>query len=431
MSKKTFFLIIILLFFARLIYGLCSEFWFPDEKQIYLLGLKFYATGLWPYLGPDVVYTQTQIPGALQGLLVGLPLILFHIPESPIIFLNLISFSSLYLLSWYISKRIPEVPKWFVWIFILTAPWTLVYGTRVINPSYVLPFSILFFISFFELSVFRSKPILNSKLYFFLMSISVGFIMQLHLSWVLLIPFLVFALLLQWKVERKKFFSNVTILMLGFLIGISTLIPTYLMYNISSGGTEKNIVFQFSNFENILTVLTRFLSFASFEVPYMLGGSTDQRLEVISNHLWMAPFAGVLLLVGFAQVIFYVWSFFRKNHHVEWNWIRWITFASFSLIFFSFFFSVKGPSSHTFYVMFPVALIYGFYCYSTILNFPKIKMAFAIYLIFGILFHIGLGMENYKVRSLYVNRNIVQKAIDEKNYKILGLRRADEWGHGY
>ena len=60
-------------FAVRLAFGLCYEFWADDELQIFLIGLRYYTTGEWPFFGPDVVYSQTRIPGALVGLLVGTP----------------------------------------------------------------------------------------------------------------------------------------------------------------------------------------------------------------------------------------------------------------------------------------------------------------------------------------------------------------------
>lgn len=125
-------LILFLLFIWRMAFGLCSEFWFPDELQIYLLGLKWYTTGAWPYYGPDVVYTQTQIPRALQALLVGAPLHIWPVPESPVILLNILSFMSLTLFGYYLSKRFTQFPSWFIYAWILTALWPMSYGTRAV-----------------------------------------------------------------------------------------------------------------------------------------------------------------------------------------------------------------------------------------------------------------------------------------------------------
>jgi hypothetical protein len=42
-------------FAFRLGFGLSSDFFFEDQTQVFLLGLRAYATGAWPYFGADVV----------------------------------------------------------------------------------------------------------------------------------------------------------------------------------------------------------------------------------------------------------------------------------------------------------------------------------------------------------------------------------------
>ena len=68
-------------FAFRLLFGLSREFFFEDETQIFLLGFRYYATAAWPFFGPDVVWTRSEIPGALQALLVGVPLKLIADPR--------------------------------------------------------------------------------------------------------------------------------------------------------------------------------------------------------------------------------------------------------------------------------------------------------------------------------------------------------------
>src|SRR3982074_3156559 len=116
--------LLLLAFLFRLGFGLCSQFLDEDTKQIYLLGLKFYTTGAWPYFGPDVT-PEIQIPGALQGVLVGAPFFVWRMPEAPYVLLNLLSFASLCLFACYCTKRSPSIPAWLIWSWLLTAPWTL------------------------------------------------------------------------------------------------------------------------------------------------------------------------------------------------------------------------------------------------------------------------------------------------------------------
>src|SRR5262249_48794925 len=94
----------IVAFFAfRLLYGLSSDLFFEDETQIYLMGLRYYATGAWPHFGPDVVWTKSEIPGALQSLLIGIPFKLAPYPEAPYVLLNLLSLAALAAFAWYIT----------------------------------------------------------------------------------------------------------------------------------------------------------------------------------------------------------------------------------------------------------------------------------------------------------------------------------------
>lgn len=52
-------------------------------------------------------------------------------------------------------------------------------------------------------------------------------------------------------------------------------------------------------------------------------------------------------------------------------------------------------------------------------------------LISCLFFYTALGLHNYKHKSLYKDREIISKAIELKNYKLLGERRSDKWGYGY
>ncbi len=431
MKKTHLIALIAALFLFRVAFGLCSEFWFPDELQTYLIGLKWYTTHAWPYYGPDVVYTNSQIPGALQGLLVGLPFYIANIPESPTIFLNILSFCSLSLLAFFISKRFTDIPQWVTWLWVMTAPWTMNYSTRVVNPSYVLVFSIPFFIAF--LGLFEpSIRWMGKKVSYFIMGLTTTLIMQLHLSWVLLIPFAGLIFLIALKNDRMSVIAGMGFYLSGLAIGALTLIPTFLQHEVQSKAISSNIVFNAGNFGNIITILTRYLALASFEIPYMLGGDTAERLAVITEVPWMAPFTVYVLLFGFLQVGLFIYAFFIKQPDSTWLNIKRVMLGSYLVLFASFFFSVKGPSSHTFYLLLPLVLFYTFYCYRWVFERKQIALKlFKIALICGIFFHAGLAVYSFRHKSLYKDREKAVQAINEKDYKILGNRRADEWGYGY
>lgn len=425
-------LILLLLLIWRMAFGLCSEFWFPDELQIYLLGLKWYTTGAWPYYGPDVVYTQTQIPGALQALLVGAPLHIWPVPESPVILLNLLSFMSLTLFGYYLSKRFTQFPSWFIYAWVLTALWPMNYGTRVVNPSYVLVFSIPFFISAIELLPIYTSRIFNTRVCSILMGLCTACIMQLHLSYVLLLPFAIMVFVTQWRSGIQHALNFAVLYFIGFVAGSVTLWPTLLHPQTSSPAVSANIQFHAENILQLFTILLRLLSFASFEVPYMLGGNTAERLSVITQNIWMAPFAVILLVTGFAQVALFIVKAIFYPGKSESTDIRNLLVLSWLMVFGSFFFSVKGPSSHTFFVMWPLPMLWSFYCYGWMqTKFSWFKQLLTVLLVCSVFFELGWGIYNYHNKSLYKDRQRIVKAIKERDYHILGNRRADEWGYGY
>src|SRR4051794_16915263 len=220
---QKFYAFLTLAFLFRLGYGLCSTFQDPDAKQIYLLGLKFYTTGAWPYFGPDVIWGEIQIPGALQGLLVGLPFHVLPVAEAPYILLNVLSFLSLCLLAWYCCKRLPGLPDWFVWVWLFTSPWTLNLSTNIYNPSYLLAFCIPFFVGALELYPFTSRNLINVRLANLMLGFAIFGAMQLHMSWIILIPYMLLAFYYQAKLGARNLLNACAWFSLGTLITGSVL----------------------------------------------------------------------------------------------------------------------------------------------------------------------------------------------------------------
>src|SRR6266498_2008654 len=302
-----FFSLLPLAFLFRLFVGLCSQFRDPDTKQTYLLGLKFYTIGAWPYFGPDVT-NNIQIPGALQGLVVGLPFYFLPIPEAPYLLLNVLSFSSLCFFAWYCTRRLPELPKWFVWSWLLTAPWTLYLSTHIYNPSYVLPGSILFFVAAIETYPFLSRDLVPRQWANFMMGLSVFWIMQFHLSWVVLVPYVILSFYFQARELGGRVLSSIMWFTAGAMITGSFLFPTFIRYGFAEGlgSTSESVGFNFDNLSQHLNVvegiLGRFLSFASFELPRFIGANTAARLAFMWDKPWLIPFVicGIIFDIGLA-----------------------------------------------------------------------------------------------------------------------------------
>jgi hypothetical protein len=416
-----------LLFLYRLAFGLCSEFWFTDEKQIYLIGLKFFTTGQWPYFGPDLVLGGHeriyQIPGALQGLLVGLPFHVLPIPEAPFVLLNLLSFGALVLLAWYGSRRVTSLPRWFVFGLALTLPWTLHYSTRIVNPSYVLAGSVLFFVGATEALVYPDHPLVPKRLADALMGLGLLWVLQLHMSWTLLLPFAAAALVL--RARRGELLPALGAFAAGAALTGSLLLPTLVVYDMSSAAnTSIAVRFNPINARDFLSVIAKALSFASYEMPRFMGPDNRQRLAWLLAEPVITPFTAFTLAIGLLQPIVMLVLWFRRQESAPgWSRMRWLLLATLFLTWTAFLFTEREPWALTFYLVLPVPFLYSLYCYAFFLKGARWLAFAALVLVSGVVANTALAARSYREHSLYRDRDLVVKAIAERDYRVLGTRR--------
>ena len=424
------------LFIGRLAFGLTSEFWSEDETQIYLMGLRYYATGEWPYFGPDVVWTRTGIAGALQPLLVGLPMHLAPVPEAPFVLLNTLSFAALCALAWYIHQRVPALPRWLVWGWVMTVPWTLQFSTHVNNPSYVLPAGIGFFLGFFESLPVLTRKLMTPRLAFFLMGAGLTWVMQIHMSWPLLIPYLAIALVGHaagstptldggTSSPAKRFVGAGLWLAAGAAIPAAVLLPTFFQYGLQggSGGALTNLSIHFVPPDRLVTTLAQFFSFASLEINRFVANDNAKRLTLVADHPWIVPLAAVVLVAGLVQPLWMLASLFRPGlGRADWKWLRLVVAFTVVLVYVSYWFVTEEPQAHAFYVVAPIACIYAAECWSLI-DSPRWRRVAAVILAVNVAFHAALAWSQAGEHSLYTNRAVVASAIRDKQPQRFAHRR--------
>ena len=449
-QRFQFMVLFAMLFVFRTFFGLSKLFYGRsdienDAFQTYLIGLKFYTTHAWPYFGPDQ-YDQTtgfhfQIAGALEGLMVGLPFWLLHIPEAPFLFLNLLSLSAIALLAWYLSKIFSNLSLTFIFVWLSLLPWTLNQSTQVFNVSYLLPGSVVFFLGFFEAVPEFSIQWLSPAWAFALMGFGLFWDMQFHQSWVLLAPFLLGA----WVWRRKSKLGGKGEL-LGFILGsilpFDCLLPSLIQYGFfkpTGGLAHAATVFNFSNFKLFFTVLARYLSLPSFEIPRFIGGSTAERMAFLKQVPFIIPPAIFLILVGWVQPFFllgYPWfkgliKLFRSSGY---PWLRgeWtlpvvrlyaLAMPGFLWVWGCFCFATTGPSAHMYYVLLPLAAAYSLAVWDKLALKPFCKGLAIACMFASVWFHAGMAGERITSDSLYRDRDRIVQAIHQKDYRLLGDRR--------
>jgi hypothetical protein len=426
--------LLLALFAYRLAFGLCSEFFFSDELQAYLIGLKFFATGQWPFFGPDLVLRDgpiSQIPGALQGLLVGLPLFAAPVPEAPFVLLNVLSFAALVFLAWYGCRRVPMLPRWLVYGLALTLPWTLFYSTHVVNPSYVLFGAVVFWVGVVEASVFPDQPVLPRRLADSMQGFGIVWIMQLHLSWTLLLPFALIAWVV--RVRHGEGLRALGALLLGAATTGALLVPTFLRNDpFAVASTRVALQFNPINARDLGSIAAKILSFASYELPRFIGEKPRARMEWLTSDWRIAPFAFFSLAIGLLQPIAFLLLWFRRREVAPgWTGVKALAASTILITWFLFLFTVREPWALTFYLTLPMAFLYSLYCYAIFLKGRWWLSLAALVLLAGLVTETALAHRNLVDRSqypyrgsLYVARDRVVKAIEARDHRLLGERRA-------
>jgi hypothetical protein len=425
----------------RLWFGLFSDSWY--QIQIFILGLKYYSTGAWPYFGPSVDL-GIQLPGALQAVLVAWPWDLWPAPEAPILLLGLLSFGGICLLAWYISKRLPQFPRLLLWGWLLTSPWTLDWSTQLDNDSYMLFGGCLFFVGFLETVPALRLGVVPAGACNFMMGFAFFWCAQLHMSFVLLGPFLAVSFFFQYKEGGwTGLLKSLGLGFLGSLLPLSLLIPTYLHYGLlaGSGNIHHSARLNPENLLSFFTLLARFLSLACCEVARYAGAHTVDRVAFLKAYPWAIPFTLVAFLLGIIQALWLLAGWARgslpaalkkilpglaKPHpQKDWKAVKRLALLTFLLVYASFLFSIKPPASHTFYVTLPVVMLYGFYVYAPYAKEKWFKVLAWVLLISNLVFHTALALSNYQTRSIYKDRPLMIQAIQTQNYHLLGERRED------
>ena len=414
------------LFLLRCACGLSGDFWGDDPRQTFLIGFSAWARHVWPFFGADVVWTRSRLPGALQGLLIAGPLSVSATPEAPILVLNLLSFAALAGLAHYLTRRLPRLPAWFIWGTLLTTPWTTNFSTHIVNTSYILPAAIVFFIGFFEATPALASGLLRPFWAWSAMGFGLVWMMQIHMSWVLLPAYVAVAGLAAARSRTGGTVRRGLSFLAGAALPAALLVPTLMLAG--TGGAEQNVQFHLRNPWTLVTILARFLSFPSFELNRFLGLNTGERAELLVRHWWLIPPAAALFVAGMLQPLFFAVEGVRaRPASAGWPAVRLAAAGTVAWIYVSYFLSVTEPLAHAFYVTFPVAMIYAMHCWDRYAGARWFRRIAAAALVTNVLLVAGLAAAEWPERSLYRNRPLVMRAIAERQDRWLGERRwADE-----
>ncbi len=419
-----------------------------DEANCFYNGFNFFVSGQLSPHGADIVYSNTKLPGSIMSILIGLPLHFSNgLPYGTAIFIAVWNFAAILLLFWFFLQLFPTFNRYYLATFLFFAPWTILH-VAIWNPSYLPLFAALFFIGLYK--VF-TKP--NHFGGHFLIFFSIPIVMQLHLSFVLLLATLGLCVILKWYKPQ-----NIPAILTGLLLGSLSLLP-YLLQEKASTSTKgefllANIKFNWENLFNLPKFLFRLLTFSTGETSvFFLRGKISylEAWDILSNKIHLLPFIilGLIFTILIITIsLYFYWNrikfFIKKPIPSEFSLLErfdFIVVAITIITYFSFFFSIKGPSTHTYWLLLPISFYPLFRSFqlkqdsltNMILEFPLKKVVFIIYIVsinyYSIHFHflysglVPLHPTIIKAKGLYPNEIVEASEREAKGiaaiYKVL------------
>jgi len=290
-----------------------------------------------------------------------------------------------------------------------------------------LPAAIAFFIGFFEATPALSAGLVRPFAAWALMGCGLTWMVQMHLSWVLLPPYMIVAFV---QTTRRGSLATVRAMVSGILAGAAgpalLLVPTLVQGGLAgTGGVERNVELHVHGVWTLITILAQFLSFASTEINRFIGLDTAQRLMLLASHVWLIPLALVLLVTAIVQpVVLAVTALGPRRAPREWPAVRVLAACTVLWVYASYALSVRAPQAHAFYTVFPVATFFAMYVWSFHAGRSGFRAVTASILTVNVLFHAGFALVEWRERSLYRDRSLVVDAIVKRKDRLSGLRRA-------
>ena len=250
-------------------------------------------------------------------------------------------------------------------------------------------------------------------------------LMQIHMSWPLLLPYAALAWLSGWRRGARVTAANGAGFACGLLLFGTLLIPTVITYGAEagSGGTLRNFRAHWVNPWIAVETLARFFSFASLEIWRFIATDGGKRFMFLLRHWWLTPIAAVVWLAGVWQPFWMLREWFRtESPFAEWRPLKWLVAGTVLLVYASYWFVMEPAQAHAFYVVAPLAFMFAAYCW-TFVDSPRWRRIAATVLAGNIAYHAGLAWIQAPEQSLYKNREVVADAIRLKQPELLAHRR--------
>lgn len=414
-------LFILILFLFRLFLGIQINFSHEDYTQVYLIGLENAFSGNWSYWGPDVVWSKTRLPGAMLGFLVGIPLRLTENQYAPIILSNLISCFGLILLSFYAKRRFPKLSIYFLLALFLLSPFMLFNGVVLLNTSYLIFSGAILFIVVFELFIYRNDLLWDVGYYFLALGIALLFTFQLHLSWVMFLPFVLVLFYFEWSRYPKQTWRNLSFFSIGCIIAGLTFLPTLFTYgSVMLSGSGDNIHMDIRRMGRIVDLFIRYAGVATVDINQKLNF-----IELFTAKGWMAvALVWSCKIFSLFQFIGFCISFYYLKKNDEFRNAGLLLFLTLVMALGLYMVSNKHLEMRTYILLYPVPIWLALFAYNYLVEYRYIRSILYALLTLLLVTSFGIAMTNFNgPYSFQSVESKIENAIQHKSAGEFAIRR--------
>lgn len=343
-----------------------------DVSHIYLIGLDSYLTGEYPYFGGDVVYTKTMLPGGLQGLLIAFPLYICSHPFSPYFLVFLISTCAFIYLSYYCTLLYKNLSLYFIYAFIAFLPFGINTGMNVINPAYLISLCVPFFLSILEiLNIYPIKKI-HPIARFFWIGFTLGCGIQLNTSVIFLVfstgIFLIIVFIKKYY-TIKQWLQYGVVLLVSFLIGVVSLIPTLYHYGTEVLFSQKeSLFFSLTKLGNVFPAVFDFWFLSGYDVNKVDKENSFKLLLKNKHYISLLLFLSLQIIGYVILVTTMIWVIIKRKVFFVNNTRKfsWFLFVLLIMYIFILMFSKEKHRFHYLHPFFALSVLWMFHIFSSI-----------------------------------------------------------------
>jgi len=296
-----------------------------DQTQMLLKGYQGAYLGQWSSFG-SAASVVGNVPGNLLGMVVGVPLLVWDSPYSPMFFLVLIRligflmFDSLIKHVFTTNDGSAQITRLSFLLLCWLNPWFL-YETLLYNPSYLFFCAALHCWSAWHLRLQRSFVMT------LLHVLAIGLAMQLHYSWLLLA---IISLILWWQRQIKINYWAVCVA-IG-LIALS-LLPYWLTWSQKANlaphddleSQKRYIGYGAVHVFPVIKSYFYWLRYGSWWFPSKL--VNDTQFIWVSSEVWLQwvsvwVWRMLMYVAGISSVLFVLWANILLGASLRGQWLR-------------------------------------------------------------------------------------------------------------